>query len=603
MKKDSVKLFVPGRLCLIGEHSDWSSTYKNKNNDIILGKAISTSLDIGIFAYASISDKYIINYLDDKKINTSDVSLGLHDNFFKYIFSVISILDDKYNVSGINLNIYKVTLPMKKGLASSAAICLLTVRAFNILYKLNLSREEEIEISFVAEKNIGSKCGILDQVSVSSIGTKLINFNSKTTSNNIVVSKDVHMVIVDLMSRKDTIKILSDLNMCYPFPKNKKEEAVHNFLGKQNEEFVLKAKKCLEKGDVKGFGRVYTSYQKSFDKALRPCSSELEAPILHKILSDSYIKELIYGGKGCGSGGDGSAQFVCKDLETSLALCEYLNKQYNMDTYKTIIRKNKITKAIIPVGGFGSRMYPMTKIINKELLPLKDKDGIIKPAILILFNELIKSGIEEIYLVLSKEHKKLYSKLFKKNSNYSASYEDELLNIKKKIFFVEDDTHLGMGNAICLCKDKIKEDDFIFLLGDQIYKSYEEKMCISQALEFYYNNSSSVVCTSKCKKSDASKYGVLTGDLKNNYFKIDNYYEKPDLDTLNKISDKDYFYAMFGIYIFKNNFLNYLEKNKDFTLALHNYIESNETMSFIPNGRYFDIGNMESYYDSFINFS
>ena len=72
-----------------------------------------------------------------------------------------------------------------------------------------------------------------------------------------------------------------------------------------------------------------------------------------------------------------------------------------------------VRKAIIPVAGFGTRLYPATHGLKKDFFPIPDKDGLVKPVILILLEELVASGIEEICLVLgSEEERQKYREYF-----------------------------------------------------------------------------------------------------------------------------------------------------------------------------------------------
>ncbi|MBQ2120585.1 MAG: hypothetical protein II197_06480, partial [Peptococcaceae bacterium] len=85
-------------------------------------------------------------------------------------------------------------------------------------------------------------------------------------------------------------------------------------------------------------------------------SSALEAPKLASVLNDSNIKPLIYGGKGVGSHGDGSVQFLARDKESQLQLRDYLNANGMKAYCLTINPVHTVRKAIIPVAGFGTRL-------------------------------------------------------------------------------------------------------------------------------------------------------------------------------------------------------------------------------------------------------
>jgi UTP--glucose-1-phosphate uridylyltransferase len=75
---------------------------------------------------------------------------------------------------------------------------------------------------------------------------------------------------------------------------------------------------------------------------------------------------------------------------------------------------SKITKAVIPAAGFGTRLFPTTKVVKKELFPVIDKDGRAKPVILLIIEEAIKAGIEQIAIVVQPDDKSIFKKLFKR---------------------------------------------------------------------------------------------------------------------------------------------------------------------------------------------
>lgn len=621
MDLEELDIFVPGRLCLIGEHSDWASNYKKVNKEINDGFAITVLLNDGISAKVRKSNKIIVNFLNQKNIEQKckleEINKTIKgNNFWKYIFGAIKYMVKTYKVSGIDINIKDVTLPMKKGLGSSAAISLLVVKSYNKLYDLGLSEEKEIEAAYYSEVGIGSKCGKLDQISKINEQVKLLHFDNndgkeKLTTEKIDIKDDIFMVYVDLKGSKDTVKILDDLNKCYPYYKNESEKKVHEFLGKENEEMVFKARKYIEYGEIKELGKLLTDYQNLFDEYLMPHSTELIAPLLHKLLNDEIVKKLTYGGKGCGSGGDGSAQFIAKDEKCQKDLIKYLTEQLELDARSLVIRSSKIKKAIIPVGGFATRMYPISKVIGKEFLPILDVDGKIKPAILILLTELINSGIEQIGLVLPRKYQKAYKNFFNRNNDYNMFdiEEEKLQNIFSKLVFIDDEEQKGLSNVIMLSKDFIGKENFMLVLGDQIYKSNTYLSCTNQLLDFYSIKKRPIISVVETPLEYTNNYGILKGDkiIDNNYFKIVDFKEKPQQSiakNLYTIKDgKKEYYSIFGSYIFDNKIFELIKDEKQFSDILEKYITKYKPLAFIPNGKYYDIGNNRSYYETFIKFS
>lgn len=228
-----------------------------------------------------------------------------------------------------NLLLYHSALPIKSGLSSSAAICVLTVRAFNNLYNLNLSTEEEMYLAYKGELMTGSKCGRLDQICAKGKQTNYIEFiDDDINISNIKPKEEINIVFSKLLGNKDTKLILSDLQ------KNMNNGLLKNALSIDNNYYVSKALDYILNGNIDLLGRLYTDYQKNFDSKVSVFSKELLAPELHTILNDSKLTEYAYGSKGVESQGDGSVQFITKSDDCSNKLINYLKDKYKLDPIK-----------------------------------------------------------------------------------------------------------------------------------------------------------------------------------------------------------------------------------------------------------------------------
>ena len=273
----------------------------------------------------------------------------------------------------------------------------------------------EMNIAYVGELRTSSRCGRLDQACAFGVKPILMTYDGDEIEvQSINVKRHLYWVFADLCGTKNTIKILSDLNKAYPFASNPQEEQLHDALGKQNIDIVNRAMKFMAEGEVERLGRLMTETEEIFDKQVAPlCPSELKAPKLKAILADEHIKTLTYGGKGVGSHGDGSVQFLAKDEACQQQLLGYL-ESLGMPAYKLTIQPvHTVRRAIIPVAGFGTRLYPATRCMKKDFFPIPCADGMVRPVILILLEELVQSGIEDICLVLgSEEERKLYANFF-----------------------------------------------------------------------------------------------------------------------------------------------------------------------------------------------
>lgn len=610
---DSINLFVPGRLCLFGEHSDWASEMAANNK----GCTIVSGIEQGIYAKATKSSLFTF-YYESRKISTKmelgDLRTRFDDEFFKYVCGSVFVVLEKYPISGIEINIIKNDLPIQKGLSSSAAICILVIRAFNKLYNLNLSIEQEMDLAYKAEHLVGSKCGKMDQICA--YGSNNVNVmyyeNGNIDIKNLKVKGIFTFLIVDLNSKKNTSKILNDLRQAYAT-----NDDLREYLNNTNLDVCNKAIKYLEEGDAYNLGKLMTETQKLFDLNCSKYSDELLAPLLHSILNDLTILEHIYGGKCVGSGGDGTVQLLVKSDNDAIWLINYIKSKYGMTSYKLTIKEQyKLNKAVIPVAGYGTRMYPMTKVINKEFLPILDKDKILKPSICVLIEELYDAGIDEIILLIGKEDIELYKSLFYTNYDiYCTGKTKEMVEygelkfryIARKLKFVIVEKGLGFAKTVLECKRVVGSSPFLLALGDQIYQSNSNKSCTKQLIEFYENTGNMTISCSPINKEKASLYGILSGMPEGkNHFKLTSFVEKPkDIDNLIvKVNGSDAVLAVFGEYILTSEIFEKIENNnfESITESINQIKNETTVNGFIVNGKFLDIGNIDGYCEAFNHF-
>lgn len=576
-----IKLFVPGRLCLFGEHTDWAGHYRTMNAQIAPGAAIVTGIEQGITAEverssifevqstaSQISDEWndFACRMDEQELKR----VARSGSFFCYCAGVASYMLEWYKVGGVRIRITDMTLPMKSGLSSSAAICVLVARAFNQVYNLNLNTMGEMNIAYVGELRTSSRCGRLDQACAFGVKPNLMTFDGDEIEvKSLNVKKALHWVFADLVGEKNTIKILADLNKAYPFPSNEQEEAEHEALGAKNLDIVDRAVKYMANGDAEALGKLMTEAEELFDKAVMPmCPEELAAPKLHAVLADEYVKSLTYGGKGVGSHGDGSVQFLARNEECQDKLVEYLN-QKGMPAYKfTLHPVHAVRKAIIPVAGFGTRLYPATRCMKKDFFPIPCSDGMVRPVILILLEELVKSGIDEICLVLgSEEERRMYSDFFerplgddhlRKLNAECQEYENRIIDIGKRLHYVYQREKRGFGHAVYQAAQFAHGEPVLLMLGDTLYRSTTNKPCALQLIEAYERTNTLTLGLYPVDVSTVSHFGIMSGvweDKKCQVLRVQALSEKPKasyaeefLGVRNNEGQKEYC-SVFGQYI------------------------------------------------------
>lgn len=630
-----IKLFVPGRLCLFGEHTDWAGHYRTMNADIKPGAAIVTGIEQGIYAEvekSSIFEMYsTAGEIDDVwqdfscRMDEGELKrIAKSGSFFCYCAGVASYMLEWYKVGGVRIRITSMTLPMKSGLSSSAAICVLVARAFNLLYNLNLNTLGEMNIAYLGELRTSSRCGRLDQACAFGVKPNLMTFDGDEIEvRSLNVKKHLYWVFADLCAEKDTIRILSDLNKAYPFPSNEAEKAEHEALGSRNLEIVNRAVNYMAEGKAEELGRLMTEAEALFDAQVAPMSVALWSPKLHAVLNDPVITPMVWGGKGVGSHGDGSVQFLARSEEYQLRLADYLNKQ-GMKAYTLTLKPvHTVRRAIIPVAGFGTRLYPATRALKKDFFPIPCPDGMVRPVILILLEELVQSGIEEICLVLgSEEERRQYADFFEhplsddhlqKLNPEAQEYENRILDIGKRLRYVYQREKRGFGHAVYQAAQFAGNEPVLLLLGDTLYRSDSNKPCALQMVEEYERYNSLLVSIHTVPLSEVSHYGILHGvweDKERTALSVDVINEKPKpsyaeefLGVRNNNGEKEY-YSVFGQYILTPEVFEQLhldimkaEMDKDYsreielTSALEAVRQHSGMMGVRLKGRMYDMGN------------
>lgn len=642
--KKQISLFVPGRLCLFGEHSDWAGTYTSRNADLLEGRAIVTGINLGIYATATKADDFEISSFDldgnpeslkcemhSKKLR----ELAASQSLFSYCCGVSAYMRENYHVGGVCINITKVTLPMKKGLSSSAAVCCLVAKAFNELYGLNISTRGIMQIAYRGELLTGSRCGRLDQACAYGETPVLMHFDDNEIDvEKLRVGQTFYWVIADLCAGKDTKKILAYLNKAYPFATD--EIGIHEqeALGNDNHTIIEKARNAIEKGNPEELGRIMVDAQKLFDEKVAPaCPDELASPVLHSVLHDPAIQPWIYGAKGVGSQGDGTVQLLAKDKTTQQLLIDYLNNERHMEAFAFKLNAGgKIKRAIIPIAGIGTRMFPETFFIKKAFLPVIDSNGIAKPALMYMLEELIAAEIEDIYLIIGEGEEEEYRRIFefeydaafrKKLPEHVRDYYQMIYDIGQRVHFVVQHEKRGFGHAVYQAREYLNKEPAIMMLGDFIYKSNLDISCTQQTINAYNKSGGkSVVSIKSVPFEDSKNYGIIHGQFTTErpyLMNVDNMVEKPAKEQAEQeLSVDGRCFATFGQYVLTDEIFKFLEievkkqsetiasglpaKEIDITSALLDQAKKGELVGVDVDGTSFDVGIPEMYYRTFTEY-
>jgi UTP-glucose-1-phosphate uridylyltransferase len=298
-----------------------------------------------------------------------------------------------------------------------------------------------------------------------------------------------------------------------------------------------------------------------------------------------------------------------------------------MKAYKLTLKPvHTVRKAIIPVAGFGTRMYPATRALKKDFFPIPCPDGMVRPVILILLEELVKSGIEDICLVLgSEEERQQYSDYFerplpeehlRKLNSEAQEMEARIHDIGKRLHYVYQKEKRGFGHAVYQAAQFAGNEPVLLLLGDTIYRSNSNKPCALQMVEEYERYNQLMVSIHPVPLADVSHYGILSGvweDKDRSRLSVSVMCEKPKpsyaeefLGVRNKSGVREY-YSVFGQYILTPEVFSQLHEDImqkeidgdhvseiELTSALEAVRQRSGMMGVRLDGRMYDMGNPEA---------
>lgn len=284
----------------------------------------------------------------------------------------------------------------------------------------------------------------------------------------------------------------------------------------------------------------------------------------------------------------------------------------------------KITHAVIPVAGFGTRMLPLSKSVPKELLPLGSR-----PAIHYVVEEAIAAGIKHIVLV-GHAQKSAIENYFDINAELDnqlrAKGKDELADSLNwlpeedvTVSMIRQGKPLGLGHAVLAARPIIGEHDFAVLLPDVVLDPFTTDMAtdnLAFMIAAFAKDNHSQILVNKVADEDVHKYGIAKldpgfseGDAIdqahiNASFKVAGFVEKPTLvEAPSKL-------AVVGRYVFSHHIFDYLAHTKasvggeiQLTDAIDALISQYGVNVTTMRGDSYDAGDMRSYMQAFIYFA
>ena len=273
-----------------------------------------------------------------------------------------------------------------------------------------------------------------------------------------------------------------------------------------------------------------------------------------------------------------------------------------------LLTMQKVTKAVIPAAGLGTRFLPATKACPKEMLPIVDK-----PTIQYIIEEALASGIKDI-LIITGHNKRSIEDHFDYNPelelNLREHGKDELLALVKEIgdinlHYIRQKEPKGLGHAILCAKSFVGDEPFAVLLGDDVVYN-EEKPCLEQLLDVYDATGASVLGCQTVPQEKVSSYGIVASEATEDarIFKVNDMVEKP------AVEEAPSRLAVLGRYVITPEIFAILEQTApgrggeiQLTDALKVLAKEQAMYAYDFVGRRYDVGDKHGYLEATVEYA
>ncbi len=192
----------------------------------------------------------------------------------------------------------------------------------------------------------------------------------------------------------------------------------------------------------------------------------------------------------------------------------------------------KVTKAVFPVAGLGTRFLPATKAVAKEMLPIVDK-----PLMQYAVEEAMAAGIDTMIFITGRSKNAImdhYDKAYEMEVELEARGKDELLKVLRSILpshiscvFIRQPEALGLGHAVYCARPVVGDEPFAVILPDDLVED-GTRGCMAQMTALYAEKQCSILAVERVDPSQTGSYGIVkTGEATGSYSPIDLIVEKP----------------------------------------------------------------------------
>jgi UTP--glucose-1-phosphate uridylyltransferase len=267
---------------------------------------------------------------------------------------------------------------------------------------------------------------------------------------------------------------------------------------------------------------------------------------------------------------------------------------------------SKLRTCVFPCAGFGTRFFPATKVIPKEMLPLVDK-----PILQYGIEEARDSGLDKLIIVTSKgkdsilDHFDRTSELersLNERGKFDLLAEVDSVSRMVDLISVRQKEALGIGHAVLTAKDAVGNEPFAVVLPDDVILADEP--CLRQMRRVFEETGAPVIALMEVAPEETSRYGIVAGELVGNRrFRVTDMVEKPKSNAPSR-------YAIIGRYILPPSIFPHLEKTQrgaggeiQLTDALRKLLEDGEMYGYVFEGRRYDAGEKLGYLKATVDYA
>jgi UTP--glucose-1-phosphate uridylyltransferase len=263
----------------------------------------------------------------------------------------------------------------------------------------------------------------------------------------------------------------------------------------------------------------------------------------------------------------------------------------------------KITKAVFPVAGLGSRFLPATKAQPKEMLPIVDK-----PLIHYAVEEAVAAGITEMVFITGRNKRAIedhFDKAYELETELEAAGKKRLLELVQNVvpknvncIFIRQSEPLGLGHAVLCARPVVGEDPFAVLLADDFMDvEAGQRPVLAQMTDVYAKEGMSLLAVQDVPRADTKQYGIVSATP-----------YRPNLERVNAIIEKPApedapsTLAVVGRYVLSNRIFHYLENLGEgaggeiqLTDGIANLMQAESVLAYRYTGQRYDCGSKLGY--------